>query len=172
MMESKTNATTNAIEIACGIERRGIGLYRRASMMAADDESRELFLRMMEEERQHLRYFESLRDCGDADQSDETTVSLASALASEAYLPGGLMQMAYEGAFTSREAMLDSMIQAENDSIVYYEQLIKQIIEQLAQPASGDEDGQWSKTLNQRRDQLSNILEQERAHLAELHGWR
>lgn len=171
-MENKTNATTNAIEIACGIERRGIGLYRRASTMAADDESRALFLRMMEEERQHLSYFESLRGCGDKDQPDETIGSLASALASEAYIPGGLMQMAYEGAFTSGEATLDSMIQAENDSIDYYEQLIKQIIEQLVRPASGGEDGQWSETLNERRDQLSNILEQERAHLSELQSWR
>ncbi|MDR0397026.1 MAG: hypothetical protein LBH66_06960 [Oscillospiraceae bacterium] len=151
MADHESGWVVNAIEVAREIERRGIALYKRASRVASAEELRALLLRLMDEETTHLNYFESLADT--RARLDETSGSLASALAAEAYLPGGLMQMAGEGAFESADKLLDAAIKAENDSIEFYGK--------LAGSAPDDV-----------RARIEEILDQERAHLSELTGWK
>ncbi|MDR1598831.1 MAG: hypothetical protein LBS11_03005 [Oscillospiraceae bacterium] len=151
MMDGKTGGIVNAMAVASEMEKRGIALYKRAARIVSDDRLRGLLLRLLDEENSHLRYFESLR--GDTPGEDEIGGSLSAALAADAFIPGGLMQMAGEGAFESMERMLDAAIQAENDSIDYYGKMLEN--------ASGEV-----------RNQLEEVLSQERGHLSELNGWR
>ncbi|GHU65200.1 hypothetical protein FACS1894184_00540 [Clostridia bacterium] len=144
-------AAIDPISVACEMERRGIAIYRRAIRIASDDRQRALLQRLLGEEESHFDYFELLRgNSAIINQSDDVSSALASAIAAEAYMPGGLMQMAE--AFTSMDRLLEAAVQAEKDSITYYERM---------QDAYAD-----------LCEQLSEIISQERAHLAELLSWR
>lgn len=113
----------DGVRIAMEMERRGIRLYARAQRFANDADLLAL-LRMLEaEETEHLTRFTAMLGGMRAPTQTPDEKEIAAALAAEHFFPGGLMQAALDGAFTSSKAMLEEAMTAERDSIAFYRAL-------------------------------------------------
>lgn len=117
----------DALRVALEMERRGHNLYQRALQYVQDAEMTEMLRHLAADEAKHYEKFSSMMDeYGDPELSGEETL-LAAAKAADIFLPGGLMQAAMDGALESQETLLDEAMQAEIDSIRYYQELLEQV---------------------------------------------
>ena len=114
---------SEGLYIALAMERRGINLYSRAARLVKDESLKELLSELEVEERVHFAKFKSLLSELEDNLPDDETLALAAAKAADGFFPGGVMQMSMEGALKSRETMLESAIEAEVNSVAFYEKL-------------------------------------------------
>lgn len=112
------------LRMALQMECRGQGLYLRAMKLTQDDALRALLKELAQEEAVHYELFSAMLENFAAPDFESEREQLAASLASEAFYPGGLMQVSGEGALASREAMLEAAIRAEQDSIAYYTNML------------------------------------------------
>ena len=132
------------LRMALEMECRGYALYSRARALTNDPALRALLDDLCREEALHYEMFSAM-----ADEQNQ----LAIAMAAEAFYPGGLMQVSAEGGLVSREAMLETAIRAERDSIAYYEKML---------PALEGESAEM----------VRKIINEEEGHLRTLAQWR
>lgn len=114
------------LRIAIEMERRGEDFYRRAARVSRTRGTVDLLEALAEDERLHGREFARLYDqvCarkGDEPYDDESSAYL-SAMAAEIAFPGGLMALRQKG-FEDAAAVLETAIQSEKDSILFYSEL-------------------------------------------------
>ena len=132
------------LRIALEMERRGRSLYLRAAQFAREESLRALLLELADEELEHHTVFSAMLEALGAPPLSPEENALA-----DVFFPGGLMQIAQEGALATQEHMLEAAIQAERDSIDFYERLMDSL------PADG-------------RDAIAAIVQEERGHLRAL----
>lgn len=110
--------------IALEMERRGRNLYRRARLCTTDPSLLALLSALeAEEEIHYAQFLAMLEKDGMPDLTPEQR-ELATAKAAEHFFPGGLMQVALEGALSSPFSLLSEAMQAERDSIAFYTRLL------------------------------------------------
>lgn len=120
-------AKVNGLRIALEMERRGRNLYIRAQRFAQDEAMRALLEQLATDEaRHHTQFTQMLQDYGCPSLGEEENALLA-AQAADHFFPGGLMQVAMDGAFASPRAMLDEALGAEEDSIAFYQSLLAHV---------------------------------------------
>jgi len=156
-MQSHPFSDLEGLRIAVEMERRGVEFYRRAARLTKSAQVVALLEELAAEEEQHQRDFARLM----AEQSEgryteaaacysaETSAYL-SAIAAEVVFPGGLMQVGRLGGFDSLSAILTTAIDSEKNSILFYGEL---------RDLTGDPGA---------RDAFSQIITQEKVHLARL----
>lgn len=132
---------------AISLEERGEGFYRRAAEKAADQEVKQVFLRLAEDEQEHARHFRLMVRPGAPAPNPEAARYVQAVLANPEALFPSLAEAAEAG---ERRSVLALAIQTEKDSILLYEEL-------LALAAADDE-----------RQSLLRILKAEKFHLLEL----
>lgn len=137
------------LRIALEMERRGRSLYLRAAQFAREESLRALLLELADEELEHHTVFSAMLEALGAPPLSPEENALAAARAADVFFPGGLMQIAQEGELATQEHMLEAAIQAERDSIDFYERLMDSL------PADG-------------RDAIAAIVQEERGHLRAL----
>ena len=88
-----------ALCVAVEMERRAIGIYERALLLAQDEGVRKGIRDILSDEQEHLRRFTAMRaDCG-LEKTEERM--LLKALAAEVLFPGGVMEMEREQGLSS-----------------------------------------------------------------------
>ena len=130
------------LRMALEMECRGYALYSRARALTNDPALRALLDDLCREEALHYEMFSAMAE-GRPQAAGEQN-QLAIAMAAEAFYPGGLV---------SREAMLETAIRAERDSIAYYEKML---------PALEGESAEM----------VRKIIHEEEGHLRTLAQWR
>lgn len=125
----------DGLRVALEMERRGRNLYLRAQQYTDDVALQTLLGGLASDEARHYTQFSAMLDMYDVPPMGEEDQALASALAAEYFFPGGLMQVAMDGALASADAMLQEAIQAEKDSIAFYQTLIAHVEEPERQAA-------------------------------------
>lgn len=144
-------SAAQALSIAIEIEKRGIEMYRRAARLSASERAIELFKRLEADERNHRDMFSSLYEEYAKDDStlyQKETNEYLSALASQIVFSNGLIGIGREGGFDNPAAILKTAIDAERDSIIFYEAMLEE---------GGKNAGLYKE-----------IIEQEKGHLIEL----
>ncbi len=132
---------------AVSLEERGEDCYRKAAEQTADQEVKQTFRRLAEDEREHARHFRLLVRPDSSPPNPEIRRYLEAVLAD----PGGLFPSAAAAAAAGdSRAVLALAIQAEKDSILFYQELYSF--------AATDEE----------RASLAGILKAEQFHLLEL----
>lgn len=130
-----TNPDTEGLLIAMEMERRGVELYRHAAQLGKCPEAKALFARLMADEQMHglafeAHYREALKRQTDAaDDVDHVEYAPAAvesiayhrAVAAEVIYPEGLVAMGLKTGFGDRSAILKQAIEAEEQSINFYE---------------------------------------------------
>lgn len=139
------------LRMALEMECRGYALYARAKALTSDPALRALLDDLCREEALHYEMFSAMAE-GRPQAAGEQN-QLAIAMAAEAFYPGGLMQVSAEGGLGSREAMLETAIRAERDSIAYYEKMLPAL------------KGESAETVRK-------IINEEEGHLRTLAQWR
>lgn len=141
------------LRIAIEMERRGEDFYRRAALVSRSEETVLLLNSLAEDEKLHGREFTRLYELASARRIDEPydreSGAYLSALAAEIAFPGGLMALRRKG-FEDARAVLETAIQSEQDSILFYTAL-----------SDRARDGETRLTFEE-------IARQERGHLARL----
>ena len=141
----------DALRIAIEMEKRGMEMYKRAARLSSSENAKELFTRLESDEREHRDRFAGLYD---KYQSREAVLDFGesseylSALASEIVFSGGLVGLGLDDGFDDTKRILKNAIDAERDSILFYEALT----------ASGSVDNEL----------YNEIISQEKRHLTEL----
>ena len=141
------------INIAIGIERRGIVFYDIMASSTKNDAARELFHYLADMERDHIQTFQGMLGEADKyqpspDQAGEYTAYLQ-ALVDSAVFSDDLVTSEMATRAESDAEALELAIRAEKDSILFYYEM-KDIMPQRAQP-----------TVNQ-------IIAEEKSHLRQL----
>lgn len=113
----------DSLRIALEMEKRGYQLYCRAQQFAQDAEMAALLKGLADDEKRHYVQFAQMLSRLDAPPQDEEEKMIATAMAAEAFFPGGLMQAAMDGAFASTDSMLQEAIRAEEESIAFYQRM-------------------------------------------------
>ena len=139
------------LRMALEMECRGYALYSRARALTNDPALRALLDDLCRRYPRAREYM--LNALRNTDQYGLWDRQLAIAMAAEAFYPGGLMQVSAEGGLVSREAMLETAIRAERDSIAYYEKML---------PALEGESAEM----------VRKIINEEEGHLRTLAQWR
>ena len=107
-----------ALCVAVEMERRAIGIYERALMLAQDEGVRKGIRDILSDEQEHLRRFTAMRaDCG-LDKSEERM--LLKALAAEVLFPGGVMEMAREQGLSTLRGLYAFAAENEKDAVETY----------------------------------------------------
>lgn len=135
--DDRTMATesrpVDGLRVALEMERRGRGLYIRAQQFTEDPEMIALLQELAEDELRHYSQFAAMLDIfGLADLSPEEN-ALAAAKASDFFFPGGLMQVAMDGALESSQALIEEAMQAERSSVAFYGQLMLHVRDEKLQ---------------------------------------
>lgn len=117
----------DGLRIALEMERRGYALYTRAQQFAQDEELKELLEQLAGDEKRHYALFLDMFKAYDADIITAEENTLLAAEAADHFFPGGLMQMAWDGAMKSAEAMLQEAIKGEVDSLAFYDELLTRV---------------------------------------------
>lgn len=141
------------LHMAVEMECRGQGLYLRAKQMTDNADLRKLLSDLAREEAIHYELFSAMLENLGAPLSGEERQQLATAMAGDAFYPGGLMQVSAEGGLASRDAMLEAAIRAEKDSIAYYTGILQKL------------SGESAVTVRR-------IIHEEEGHLRTLLSWR
>lgn len=148
---SEKASRVDSIFVALEMEKRGHDLYVRAQQLVDDSELIALLKRLAADEVLHHKQFEAmLEDLGEMRVTREEA-ALSKARAADVFLPGGLMQVAMEGALDSTAAMLDEAIKAEQDSIVFYGTLLEHVSKQ--------QQGIIAEIIRQEENHLQVLLE-------------
>ncbi len=117
------------LRIAAEMERRGGEFYRHASRVAKGPEAVALLRRLADDELIHEQEFHRLREKLAASEEtfyDEETSAYLSAVAADVVFQGGLMGLVKDRGFESPTAILQTAIQSEKDSILFYAEMMQQ----------------------------------------------
>ena len=147
----------NEIEAACiaqDMEKNGLAFYQRAAGKSQSADTRTMFLKLAEDEKQHLASFTELeaslraRDASDvpAEDVDQTGEYIAQLLKTQVFGDSGAVARLADAATRDVEVIAVAMT-AERDSIVFYREMIDFVDSKLA------------------RDAFASILKEERRHL-------
>lgn len=156
-MQGHQFSDLEGLRIAVEMERRGVKFYRRAVRLTKSVQAAALLEELALEEEQHQRDFAKLlaaQSEGRYDEAAECYTAEASAylsaVAAEVVFSGGFMEVGRLGGFENLAAILQSAINSEKNSILFYTELR----ELTSDPAS--------------RAAFSEIITQEKVHLARL----
>jgi len=146
-----------AAKIAQNMERHGLEFYQKTAARTNDMATRDMFLRLAEDEKKHLARFEELEEILQADRrakkgytDDPDLASYIDRLVETQVFAeeGAVARLAREGK--SDYEALAVAIRAERDSILFYQEMLDFIDTKAA------------------REAFSRILEEERDHLRTL----
>jgi rubrerythrin len=143
-----------AAMIAQNMEKHGLEFYQRAAARAKDTATRDLFLRLAEDEKKHLARFEELEEILQADRrakkgyTDDADLAayIDRLVETQVFADEGTAARLADQARSDYEALAVA-IRAERDSILFYQEMMSFIESNLARAA------------------FSTILDEERAHL-------
>ena len=119
----------DGLRVALEMEKRGKSLYERALLLAEDEELRVLLRDLIAEETKHYTQFSAMMEVFEVPDAGLDAKTLEASKAADFFYPGGLMQVAMDGALESCEALLDQAMQAERDSIAFYGQMLSFVTE-------------------------------------------
>jgi rubrerythrin len=141
------------INIAIGIERRGMTFYDIMAKSADNETVRAIFEGLVNMEREHIEIFENMRDEADKDQSSETPTQEYSgyiqALIDDAVFTDDMITSEMATQADSDIKALELGISAEKDSILFYYEM-RDIMPQRALPM------------------INRIIAEEKSHLQQL----
>ena len=107
-----------ALCVAVEMERRAIGIYERALLLAQDEGVRKGIRDILSDEQDHLRRFTAMRaDCG-LEKTEERM--LLKALAAEVLFPGGVMEMEREQGLSSLKGLYAFAAESEKEAMETY----------------------------------------------------
>ena len=148
-----TFSGSELINIAIGIERRGIAFYDTMAKSTENAEARDVFRYLADMERMHIRIFQSM--LGEADKyqppesyAEEYAAYLQALVDSAVFADDSITSEIATQLSSDIEAM-ELAIGAEKDSILFY-YAMKEIMPQRAQPT------------------VNKIITEEKSHLREL----
>jgi len=126
-MMSKLFNDLEGLKIAIEIEKRGHAFYQQAYSQAQKEEHKELFLLLRDEETHHLAKFTSICEKVQKDESnadfDEETSKYLSVLAANHVFPREEEAAKRIHELSTMDAILATAMQAEKDSILFYDEL-------------------------------------------------
>jgi rubrerythrin len=143
-----------AAKIAQNMERHGLDFYRKAAAQAKDMATRDVFLRLAEDEKKHLAQFEELEEtlhatrregAGYTDDAD-LAAYIDRLVETQVFAEEGAVARLAEQATSDYEALAVA-IRAERDAILFYQEMMSFIDSRPARAA------------------FSTILDEEREHL-------
>ncbi len=141
------------INIAIGIERRGIAFYDIMARSTENTATRELFQHLTEMEREHSQIFQGMLSKADKYQfeaaSTEEHTAYLQTLVESAVFTDDLVTSELATRADSDIGAIELAISAEKDSILFYYEM-KDIMPQRAQPA------------------VNKIINEEKLHLRQL----
>ena len=141
------------INIAIGIERRGIAFYDIMTKSTETTAAREMFQRLADMEREHIRIFEGMLSEADkyqpADSYPGEYAAYLQALVDSAVFTDDLVTSELATEADSDVEAMELAISAEKDSILFYYGM-RDIMPRRAQPT------------------VNKIISEEKSHLAEL----
>jgi rubrerythrin len=122
-------ADSEALKVAMNLEKDGIEFYTKAISLARDIKSKDMFLKLVEDEKQHYRRFKELHDSLKdshliTSQVDEEVSDYLRALVSTGIFDINLITKNSFKGLSSKDAILVG-IQAEKESILFYTEAIK-----------------------------------------------
>jgi len=146
-----------AAMIAQNMEKHGLEFYQRAAAKAKDTATRDLFVRLAEDEKKHLARFEELEETLHAARREGTGYTDDADLAAyidrlvetQVFADEGAAARLADQARSDYEALAVA-IRAERDSILFYQEMMAFI------------------ESNRARAAFSTILDEEREHLRTL----
>jgi len=143
------------INIAIGIERRGIAFYDIMTKTTESTAAREVFQHLADMEREHIRLFEGMLDQADkyppAESYPGEYAAYLQALIDSAVFTDDLVTSELATQADSDVEAMELAISAEKDSILFYYEM-RNIMPRRAQPT------------------VDRILAEEKSHLKELTG--
>ena len=107
-----------ALCVAVEMERRAIGIYERALLLAHSEEVREGIREILADEREHLRRFTAMRENCALDEAEERM--LLKAMAAQVLFPGGVMEMEREQGLSSLKGLYAFAAENEKDAVETY----------------------------------------------------
>lgn len=133
MMDTKLFSDLEGLRIAIEIEDRGREFYSEAYKQAEKPEHKDLFLLLRDEEVQHHATFSKILDAVTANKEahseeylfDPDTSRYLTVLAEEHVFPPKATAAAKIAELKSVSAILSLAMQAEKDSILFYDELAK-----------------------------------------------
>ena len=141
------------INIAIGIERRGIAFYDIMTKSTDSAEARDIFKRLADKEREHMQVFREMLDESEKFQPAETYpgeyAAYLQALVDGAVFTDDVITSELASQADSDIEAIELAINAEKDSLLFYYEM-KDIIPRQAQPA------------------VDRILAEEKSHLTQL----
>ena len=143
---------SDLIEIAIGIERRGIMFYDIMAKSTDNEAARTVFENLVEMEREHIVIFEEMLDEADREppQRDPAYFEYLQSLLDEAVFTDDAITSEMAAQADSDIKALELAINAEKDSILFYYEM-KDIMPQQALPI------------------IDRILNEEKSHLRQLY---
>jgi rubrerythrin len=143
-----------AAMIAQNMEKHGLEFYQRAAARTKDMATRDVFLRLAEDEKKHLARFEELEEILQADRrakkgyTDDADLAayIDRLVETQVFADEGAVARLAEHATSDYEALAVA-IRAERDSILFYQEMMAFI------------------ESNRARAAFSTILDEEREHL-------
>ena len=107
-----------ALCVAVEMERRAIGIYERALLLAQDEGVRKGIRDILSDEQEHLRRFTAMRaNCG-LEKSEERM--LLKALAAEVLFPGGVMEMERKQGLSTLRGLYAFAAESEKEAMETY----------------------------------------------------
>ena len=146
-------SVSELINIAIGIERRGITFYDIMARSTEDEMARQVFQNLTEMERQHIQIFQDMLDEADKYQPSETLTEeyagYLQALIDNAVFTDDMITSEMATQADSDIKAVELAIGAEKDSILFYYQM-RDIMPQPALPM------------------INRIIAEEKSHLQQL----
>lgn len=137
------------IWIALEMERRGRNLYSRAQKVVTDPLLLSVLKELEQDEVLHYKLFREMLTGYDLENISAEDSELVLAKASAFFFPGGLMQVAMQGALESPLSLIEEAMEAERGSIAFYTRLLEY-------------------TSPQEREGIEKIIAEEEGHLQTL----
>ena len=107
-----------ALCVAVEMERRAIGIYERALLLAHSEEVREGIREILADEREHLRRFTAMRENCALDDAEERM--LLKAMAAQVLFPGGVMEMERANGLSSLRELYAFAAESEKEAMETY----------------------------------------------------
>ena len=153
-MANKFFNEIEAAKIAQNMEKHGLEFYQRAAARAKDTATRDLFLRLAEDEKKHLARFEELEEILQADRrakkgyTDDADLAayIDRLVETQVFADEGTVARLADQVESDYEALAVA-IRAERDAILFYQEMMAFI------------------ESNRARAAFSTILDEEREHL-------
>lgn len=127
----------DGLKMAVEMEKRGAKLYRHAIKLSVHPDVTALLSRLERDELHHQatfaeHYNRRARELGDGAAYDAESGAFLSAVAADVVFPDGLLGMALNQTLDSVRSVLDEAIQAERDSIGFYEDMAQNTLDPLS----------------------------------------